>query len=84
MGKNFYSTSEAARILKLSRVEVFRKIKSGRMRAEKVGRNYVIPAEAVMEALGKTVGTAKREEIGRSINRALKEYGDTFKRLAKE
>lgn len=84
MAKAFYSTAEAARILRLSRVEVFRKIKRGRIKAEKVGRNYVIPAESVMEALGKTIGKEKKEEIGRSINRALKEYGDTFKRLAKE
>ncbi|MFA6585540.1 MAG: helix-turn-helix domain-containing protein [Candidatus Paceibacterota bacterium] len=79
-----YSTQEIANILHLSRIEVFRKIKAGKIKAEKVGRNYVIPYESVEEILGETIGTYKKEEIEKVINRAMKEYGETFKRLSKE
>lgn len=84
MNKKMYSTVETAKILGLSRIEVFRKIKAGRIRAEKVGRNYVIAQDDLMETLGKLVGTSKREKIEKAVKRAVKEYGLTFKKLAEE
>jgi len=84
MSKNLYSTSEAAAILKQSRVEIFRKIKSGKIMAEKIGRNYVIPRESLMEALGKSVGEKNKIEIEKAIDKAFKEYGKTFKLLSRE
>ncbi|MBU0578287.1 helix-turn-helix domain-containing protein [Patescibacteria group bacterium] len=39
---DFISTAEAAKILGISRVSVFNKIKSGDIKAVKVGRNYII------------------------------------------
>jgi excisionase family DNA binding protein len=84
MKKNMYSTQEVANILHLSRVEIFRRIKSGKIKAEKIGRNYVIPYESIEEVLGTTIGTHKRREIEKVIDKALKEYGEAFKKLSKE
>lgn len=84
MNKKMYSTIEVANILHLSRIEIFRRIKSGKIKAEKVGRNYVIPRDSIEEILGETIGTHKKEEIEKVIDRAMKEYGETFKRLSKE
>lgn len=84
MDKKMYSTIEAAKILRLSRIEVFRKIKNGKIKAEKVGRNYVISHDSLMEALGKLIGTSKKEKIEEAVRRAVKEYGPTFKKLAEE
>ncbi|MCF7834182.1 MAG: helix-turn-helix domain-containing protein [Candidatus Pacebacteria bacterium] len=84
MKKNMYSTQEVANILHLSRVEIFRKIKSGKIKAEKIGRNYVIPYESIEEILGETIGTHKRTEIEKVIDKALKEYGEVFNKLSKE
>ena len=79
-----YSTAEVAKILQLSRVEVFRKIKNQKIKAEKVGRNYVIAHEDLMEALGKIVGSAKKQKIEIAVKRAMREYGKTFKKLSEE
>lgn len=38
----YISTSQAADMLNISRVAVFKRIKSGKLKAEKVGRNYII------------------------------------------
>ena len=84
MKKNMYSTSEVASILHLSRVEIFRKIKAGKIKAEKIGRNYVIPFDSIEEILGETIGTHKKNEIEKVIDKALKEYGEVFKKLSKE
>ena len=78
-----YSTAEVANILHLSRIAIFQKIQSGKIKAQKVGRNYVIPYESLEEILGVTIGTHKKEEIEKSIDKALAEYGDTFKKLGK-
>ena len=84
MKKNMYSTQEVANILHLSRIEVFRKIKAGKIKAEKIGRNYVIPYESLEEILGEKIGKNKRKEIEKVIDKALKEYGEAFKKLSKE
>ena len=60
----FLSTSELADILGISRIAVFKKIKSGQIKAQKVGRNYVIdrkdlgmpPNEAESSAKAKVSG----------------------------
>lgn len=40
--KEFYTTAELAKMLKISRIAVFNKIKSGEIKAQKMGRNFVI------------------------------------------
>ena len=82
--QKMYSTTEVAKILRLSRVEIFRKIKSGKIKAEKVGRNYIVSNDDLMEALGKVVGPAKKERIENAVRKAVKEYRETFKKLGKE
>ncbi len=40
--KEFLSTTELAKILGISSVAVFKKIKKGQIKAEKGGRNFII------------------------------------------
>jgi len=42
MKKHLIGTTEAARILGISRIAVFKKIQKGQLEAAKIGRNYVI------------------------------------------
>src|SRR3989344_1839142 len=41
--KLFYTTKEMAEILKVSSVTIFKRIKNGKINAEKIGKNYLIP-----------------------------------------
>ena len=75
---------ELAEILGVSRVAVFNKIRSGAIKAEKIGRNYVIPAEEIAAILGLFVSEKRRQEIDQSVERAVKEYGEALRRLGKE
>lgn len=46
IAKKYISTTEAARILGISTVAIFKKIKNGVLPAQKIGRNYAIdPAD---------------------------------------
>lgn len=84
MNKEYYSTTEVAAIFKVSRKTIFMWIKNGKIKAEKVGRNYVIPHESIIEKLGKKLGEEKKNEIEKTIDKAVKEYEETFRRLGKE
>ena len=83
MPKDYYSTSEAANILRISRIAVFNRIKSGKLKAQKIGRNYIISHKEVLEALGETIGAGKKATIEKAIDKAIHDYGKTFRLLGK-
>ena len=80
--KTYLTTSEVARILSVNRVTVFRRIKSGDIKAEKIGRNFAIPAEQFISH--KKLTEDKKLEIKKIVEKAVKEYGETFKLLGEE
>lgn len=81
---DFISTSEAAKILGISRVAVFNKIKLGKIEAIKVGRNFVIRKRDVFRAAGELLTSGQKRNINKAVERAAKQYGAVFKRLGKE
>lgn len=84
MTKEYYSTMEAANILRVSRKTVFQWARDGKIEAIKVGKNYIIPRSAILEKLGKTLDADKKADIEKAINKALKDYEKTFRMLGKE
>jgi excisionase family DNA binding protein len=82
--KKFISTSETATLLGISRIAVFKKIKRGEIKAEKVGRNYLITKKESDRLVGKTIGYPDKNMVKRVVRRVIKEYGATLKKLAKE
>ncbi|OGZ34063.1 MAG: hypothetical protein A2174_03025 [Candidatus Portnoybacteria bacterium RBG_13_41_18] len=84
MNKVFLSTTEVAKLLGISRIAVFKKIKSGKIKAQKAGRNFVIDKNDLPFLLGKSLGKAKKEEIDKAVAKTVSEYGETLKLLGKE
>ncbi|OGG69301.1 hypothetical protein A3F27_01405 [Candidatus Kaiserbacteria bacterium RIFCSPHIGHO2_12_FULL_53_13] len=82
--KSHFSTSEIAKLMGVSRTAVFKKIKEGKIKAEKVGRNYIIRKKELEAILGMFITPAKKEEINNIVKRAVKEYHVTFRRLGRE
>jgi excisionase family DNA binding protein len=82
--KDFISTSEAAKILGVSRITVFNKIKTGKIPAMKVGRNFVIRKKDVLKAAGELLTSKQKRGINKAVEKAAKQYGDVFRRLGKE
>lgn len=78
----FISTAEAAKILGVSRITIFNRIKSGELKAMKVGRNYIISHDEIIN-LSKKDGLTdvKKEEIDKGVERVVDEYGETLKLL---
>jgi len=82
------SVAELAKMLGVSRITVFNKIKNGQIPAEKIGRSYAISIENVNEIIsGFSSGILtenKKEEIKKAVEKVVKEYGETLKLLGKE
>ena len=61
MPKNFFSTTEAAKIVGISRIAIFKKIKNGSLPATQVGRNFIIDKKDLLILLERQ--TKKHERI---------------------
>ena len=82
--KNFLSTSEAAKILNISRVAVFKKIKKGEIPAKKIGRNYLIDKKDISPALKDTLSPKETKLIKEATAFAVDNYKEALERLSKE
>ena len=79
--KEFLTTTELAELLGISRVAVFKKIKKGDIKAEKIGRNFVIRKKDLGIILGEILSRKDRLEIEKAVKKAVKEYGETLRLL---
>lgn len=82
--KDYISTTEAAKILGISRIAVFNKVKSGEIKATKVGRNYVIDKKDLPGFGGGELTDEQKKEIDEAVKRTVEEYGETLRLLGKE
>ena len=84
MEKELFSTLEIARMLGISRIAVFKKIKAGEIKAKKVGRSFVIHRNDIPEILGTALSDEKKMSIERAVRKTVHEYGETLRLLGKE
>lgn len=82
--KEYLTIAELAKILGISRIAVYKKIKKGQIKAEKIGRNFAIPKSAVIDIIGNELGKSDKEEIDKAVHKTVKEYGETLRLLGKE
>ena len=82
--KKLVSTSQAAKILGISRIAVFNKIKKGEIKAEKVGRNYVIRKDQLSTITGKYLSKKEKNVIEKAVAGTVSEYGETLRLLGRE
>lgn len=82
--KEYLTVKELADLLHISRIAVFNKIKNGLIKAEKVGKTYVISRASLRGILGDKLDEKSKRGIERGVSRVIKEYGETLKRLGKE
>jgi excisionase family DNA binding protein len=84
MEKKFITIPELAKVLGLSRIAIFKKVKNGEIKATKIGRNYAIPIETLNLLLGKSLSRSEKKEIDFAVKRTVSEYGQALRLLGKD
>jgi excisionase family DNA binding protein len=82
--KDLITTTELAKILGISRIAVFKRIKRGQIKAIRVGKNFAIPKNSLPEVLGKILSEKNKREIETAVKKTVKEYGQTLRLLGNE
>lgn len=82
--KEFFTTSEVARMLGVSRIAIFKQIKKGTIRARKSGRAYLVPKDELDDVLVEGLSEARKRDIDGAVGKVVAEYGQTLKLLGKE
>ena len=63
MKKEFFTTTQLAKILGISRIAVFKRIKAGKIDAIKDGRDFLIPINSIKEIVSLGCGVVGIDEI---------------------
>lgn len=80
-GKRFLSTTELAKILGISRIAVYKKIKSGKIKATKVGHDFVIEKKELGDVLKGELKKKDKVQIEKAVKKTIEDYGETLKML---
>jgi len=84
INKRYLSTTEAASLLDISRIAIYKKIKKGQIKAKKVGRNFVIDRKILDSMLGRELTRQDKLEIEKAVRKTVREYGETLRLLEAE
>ena len=82
--QKYITIPQLARLLGLSRIEVYRKVRKGQIPAIRIGRNYAISDRDVAYILGKKMSSKDKSKINAAVKKVVKDYGEVLKRLSKE
>ncbi len=83
MNKEFFSTTELAEILSISRIAVYKRIKKGKIKAKKIAGNYVIERKDLGGILDKELTGKDKKKIEEAVKKTVEEYGETLELLGR-
>ena len=77
----FYSLAELGKILGISRIAVYKKVKNGEIKAIKIGRSYAVPKDVLSTILGEKLDDKGKKVIDKAVKKVIKDYGEVLKQL---
>ena len=84
----YISIPQLAKILGISRIAVYKKVKREEIKAVRIRRNFAISKESLKDVLGDFAGSPLKEcqkrKIEKVVKRTFKEYDDTLRLLGSE
>jgi len=80
----FLTLPQVAKILRISRIAVYKQVKLGKLKAFKIGRNYVVPKEELFHSPNRKIEDWEKTLIEKTVRRTIKEYGWVLRKLGQE
>jgi len=82
--EKYITIPELAKLLGVSRIAIYNRVKKGQIPATKIGRTYVITDKTITNILGKGVTSGGKKRIDAAVRKTVREYGEVLKQLGKE
>jgi len=83
-GPKYLTIPELAKLLGVSRIAIYNRVKKGQIPATKIGRTYVIMDQEIADILGREATKKGKKRIDAAVRKTVQEYGEVLKRLGKE
>jgi excisionase family DNA binding protein len=80
----YITLGQLSKLLGISRIAVYKRVKKGSIKAIRLGRMYAIPSRYVDSLLGKSLQEKDKSEIERAVKRTVREYGEVLKLLGRD
>ena len=80
----YLSIPKAAAALGMSRVAIYKKVKSGDIKSIRIGKEYAIHRSSLSDIGGKTISSGRKKKINRAVKKVVKEYGELLRKLGNE
>ncbi len=84
MENKYITIPELAKLLGISRIAVYKKVRKGQIRAVKIGRNFAISKKYISGIIGKDLNEQDKKEIDNAIRKTVQEYGEVLRLLGRE
>ena len=82
--KKYITVPELAKILGVSLITIYNRVKKGQIPATKIGKTYVITDKTVADVLGNKLTDTGRARIDAAVRKTVREYGEVLKKLGRE
>jgi excisionase family DNA binding protein len=83
-GKKYITIPELARLLGVSRITIYKRVKRGQIPATRIGRIHIITDRTITAILGRRVTAKTRKQIDAAVRKTVREYGEVLKKLGRE
>ncbi len=81
---DYLTIPQLAKMLNMNRSTVHKWVKSGKIQASKVGGTWIIDDPDLAKVLEGKITEKQKQEIQAVVLKAVRQYGELFKRLSKE
>jgi excisionase family DNA binding protein len=82
--ERYLTIPELAKLLGVSRIAIYNRVKKGQIAATKIGRTYIITDSTIANILGKQVTKSGKKRIDTAVRKTVREYGQVLKQLGRE
>jgi len=79
-----FTVPQLADLLGVSRVTIWRKVRSGEIPAQNVGGMNLISQEEISHVLSKNITQAEKDAIDEAVRKGIADFSEVFKELARE
>ena len=83
MAKEKYITiPRLAKLVGVSRISIYKKVKKGEIPAIRIGRNYAITDQTIAQVLGEELSEEGEKKVAAAVNKTVEQYGEVLRELS--